>query len=71
MRFGPIASVTLPSAASLVALLGGDEPESMLTRVDLTVGSILYLLQILERLLGLVLTSLAVTGFTGLLRPRG
>ena len=35
--------------------------------VDLTVGELLYVLTIVEMLLGLILTSLAVTGFTGLI----
>ncbi len=36
--------------------------------VTLTLGSILYALYVLEMLFGLILTSLAVTGFTGLLK---
>ena len=36
----------------------------------ITVGGILYVLALIESLLGIVLTSLAVTGFTGLLRGR-
>ncbi|MBX2799827.1 MAG: hypothetical protein KTR31_19265 [Myxococcales bacterium] len=35
--------------------------------VDLTVGELLYVATILEMILGLILTSLAVTGFTGLI----
>ena len=34
----------------------------------LTWGGLLYALVVVEMILGLVLTSLAVTGFTGLLR---
>jgi hypothetical protein len=37
-------------------------------RLQVTVGGMLYVLYIFEVLIGLVLTSLAVTGFTGLLR---
>ena len=36
--------------------------------VTLTLGSILYALYVLEMLFGLILTSLAVTGLTGLLK---
>jgi len=36
--------------------------------VTITIGGVLYVLTILEMILGLVLTSLAVTGFTGVLR---
>ena len=36
--------------------------------ISITLGGVLYVLVVLEMLLGLVLTSLAVTGFTGLLR---
>ncbi|MEO0603228.1 MAG: hypothetical protein AAF211_17445, partial [Myxococcota bacterium] len=35
--------------------------------VDLTVGELLYVLTVVEMLLGLLLTSLAVTGFTGII----
>ncbi len=35
--------------------------------VDLTVGELLYVLTVVEMLLGLILTSLAVTGFTGII----
>jgi hypothetical protein len=38
------------------------------TKLSLTWGALLYGLYVLEMLLGLVLTSLAVTAFTGLLR---
>jgi hypothetical protein len=40
-------------------------------RVTLTKGGLLYVLELLEMVIGLVLTSLAVTGFTGLLRRDG
>ena len=35
--------------------------------VDLTVGELLYALTVVEMILGLILTSLAITGFTGLI----
>jgi hypothetical protein len=37
-------------------------------RAGLTVGSLLYALYVLEMVIGLILTSLAITGFTGLLK---
>ena len=37
-------------------------------RVTVSVGGLLYVLYILEMVIGLVLTSLAITGFTGLLK---
>jgi hypothetical protein len=36
--------------------------------ITLTLGSAYYALYVLEMLIGLILTSLAVTGFTGLLK---
>jgi hypothetical protein len=36
--------------------------------LKLTMGGVLYALGVLETIFGLVLTSLAITGFTGLLR---
>ena len=53
----PLAEVQLPA-------LPGLKQRS----VSLTLGSILYTLYVLEMLIGLILTSLAVTGFTGLLK---
>ena len=44
------------------------EPWLKQRAVTLTLGSILYALYVLEMLIGLILTSLAVTGFTGLLK---
>jgi len=36
--------------------------------VRFTMGGVIYVLYVLEELLGLILASLAVTGFTGLLQ---
>lgn len=46
----------------------GDGPGDTHMVIRITGGSLLYLLGVLEALLGLTLTSLAITGFTGLLR---
>lgn len=56
LRHGPLASFELPLPARA--------PVS----VTLTKGGVLYALGLIEMVIGLVLTSLAVTGFTGLLR---
>ena len=66
MRYGPIATMTLPNVPAFVG--GETNREKIFADVTLTTGSILYVLVILQKLLGLVLTSVAVTGFTGLLR---
>ncbi|MCL4767885.1 MAG: hypothetical protein KJZ80_16790 [Hyphomicrobiaceae bacterium] len=55
--YGPLGELVLPGIA-------GHRP----WRVTVSVGGLLYSLYVLEVLLGLVLTSLAVTGFTGLLK---
>ncbi len=70
MRYGPLFDVSLPSPARIIEVLGGGTPETLLMTVRVTLGSIFYALVLLEQLLGLILTSLAVTGFTGLLRAR-
>lgn len=46
---------------------GGTSESSEATRVTITAGVLLYVLSILEMIIGLVLTSLAITGFTGML----
>lgn len=46
---------------------GGSPESSEATRVTVTAGVLLYVLSILEMIIGLVLTSLAITGFTGML----
>ncbi len=67
--FGPIAEVPLPWAGS------GQHPGGKAARKDLTfaitIGGILYVLGIIEAIIGIVLTSLMVTGFTGILKGRG
>lgn len=60
----PFAEVPLPDAKRLLNRDAPPEPRM----VTLTVGGVLYVLTVLEMIIGLVLTSLAVTGFTGLLR---
>lgn len=60
----PFADLPLPDANRL---LSGDAPPEPRV-VTLTVGGVLYVLTVLEMIIGLVLTSLAVTGFTGMLR---
>lgn len=69
-HFGPLFSMSVPSAPALMSLMVGGEPASLLTEVKVTLGSLLYVLVLIERLLGLILASFAVTAFTGLLRPR-
>ncbi len=60
----PFAEVPLPDSSRLLNREASAEPRVM----TLTFGGLLYVLTVLEMLIGLVLTSLAVTGFTGLLR---
>jgi hypothetical protein len=36
--------------------------------LDITIGGLLYVLTLVETLLGIVLGSLAITGFTGILK---
>jgi len=51
------------------AFIGGEtEKERIFANVTITTGGILYALVIVEKILGLILTSLMLTGFTGLLR---
>ncbi|MCB1520179.1 MAG: hypothetical protein KDJ37_06340 [Hyphomicrobiaceae bacterium] len=64
LSFGHIASFGRPEADNAEPDRGG--PAAF--RPALTWGVILYIATIIEAILGLVLTSLAVTGFTGLLR---
>jgi len=56
-NYMPLAEIPLPAL-----------PWIKQRAVTLTLGSILYALYVLEMLIGLILTSLAVTGFTGLLK---
>ncbi len=61
--FGPLIEVPLPAIGDLI--VGSRQKEPTL---GITLGGILYVLSIIEALIGLVLTSLMVTGFTGLLK---
>jgi hypothetical protein len=70
--FGPIAELPLPwpgSAHSPVQGAGGKSPTKEPT-VAITIGGLLYVLGIIEAIIGIVLTSLMVTGFTGILKGR-
>ncbi len=71
--FGPLAELPLPwpaSAASPRQGAGGKTVDKAPT-VAITIGGLLYVLGIIEAILGIVLTSLMVTGFTGILKGRG
>ena len=73
LRYGPFARFEVPDPAVIkdaVARMAGQTvpPRRAPAVITLTWGGVLYVLYVLEMLLGLVLTSLAVTGFTGLLR---
>lgn len=61
----PFAEIPLPDVARLTRPEQSNANAPVLT---LTWGGVLYVVTIIEMLLGLILTSLAVTGFTGLLR---
>ncbi len=65
----PFASIPLPIGDRAATTVQGSRSGSAeeRDRLTLTVGGLLYVLGIVEIILGLVLTSLAVTGFTGLL----
>lgn len=69
LNWGPFAEFPLPD---VTAIANGQWPRSGGTdksrSVAITFGGVLYVLTVIETLLGLILTSLAVTGFTGLLR---
>jgi len=73
LRFAPFAEVPIPDPAIMsdaLRRMTGEvvPPRPPTTTLTLTWGGVLYVLYVFEMLLGLVLTSLAVTGFTGLLR---
>ncbi len=66
--FGPIAELPLPWASSANTpngKAGSKEPT-----VAITIGGLLYVLGVIEAIIGIVLTSLMVTGFTGILKGR-
>lgn len=69
VNWQPFAEVPLPNAGPWRVRTGPtagaiQKPPSL----TLTMGGVLYVLTIVEQLLGLVLASLAVTGFTGVLQ---
>ncbi len=64
--YGPIATMRLPHLPAFFA--GETDRNRIFADVTITFGGVLYLLLVLQKLLGLILTSVAVTGFTGLLR---
>ncbi len=72
LDYGPIAELPLPWPIATEAAAPSSTPNALGKgpTLSITIGGILYVLTIVEALLGLVLTSLMVTGFTGLLRDR-
>ncbi len=67
----PLVTLAIPdwlSGGAAEALGLGDRPGGQPRTLTLTLGGVLYVLMVIETLIGLVLTSLVVTGFTGLLR---
>ena len=64
VNWAPFAEVPLPALGR--AANASDPPV-----VKLTLGGVLYIAGVLEALIGLILTSLAITGFTGMLRSDG
>lgn len=68
LNYGPIGSTTLINPLAYLSSSPGSNKPSKTITIRYTWGGILYVLYITEMILGLVLTSLAVTGFTGMLR---
>jgi hypothetical protein len=66
LSYGPLATVRLPNLPAFIA--GETDKDRIFADVTITTGGFLYGLTIIEKILGLVLTSLMVTAFTGLLR---
>lgn len=66
IHWQPFAELALPDF--LTRLLFADDPGRASPTLTLTLGGVLYISSVVEMLLGLILTSLAVTGFTGLLK---
>lgn len=60
----PLAEIPIPDLGQLT----GQPQASQQPVWTITAGGLLYVAMVIEMLIGLVLTSLAVTGFTGLLR---
>lgn len=72
LRYAPFATVSIPNPVGpvkkLLSLQPGQASKAKPITIRLTWGGVLYVLHVFEMILGIVLTSLAVTGFTGLLR---
>ncbi len=66
MRYGPMATWRLPHLPAFIA--GETDKQRIFADVTITTGGVLYALTIVQKILGLILTSLMVTAFTGLLR---
>ena len=64
--FEPLATISVPNLPAFIS--GVTEKTKIMSRVSITVGSILYWLGLLQGLLGITLISLLITSFTGLLR---
>ncbi len=72
IRYGPFATVNIPNLVEPIRKMlsprPGQSAKAQPITFRLTWGGVLYILHVFEMIFGLVLTSLAVTGFTGLLR---
>ncbi len=68
LDYGPIAELPLPFEARPLHKRGVAIAKE--ETLAITIGGVLYVLMIVEAVLGLILTSLLVTGFTGLLKGR-
>ncbi|MGI9476069.1 MAG: hypothetical protein ACR2PI_05155, partial [Hyphomicrobiaceae bacterium] len=66
VNYAPLATLRLPHIPAFVS--GETDRRRIFADVTITTGGILYVLLVVEKVLGLILTSLMVTGFTGLLR---
>ena len=64
--FEPIATISVPNLPAFIS--GVTQKTKIMSRVSITIGSILYWLGLLQGLLGVTLISLLITSFTGLLR---
>ena len=68
-RYKPFASFKLTDPRSwLKSAMTGAPTQKETFTMRLTWGGVLYVFYVLEMIIGIILTSLAVTGFTGLLR---
>ena len=64
--YQPLAEIKLPNIP--VFLSGETRRDRIFTSISITVGGLLYLMILLQQLIGLILISLMATGFTGILR---